>query len=154
MSEETDIDEKFVVNIDRLECILKKCSNVKRIESYYVLVNDRVLDVITDCCKRLIEMHFVVCDVTKEAITRFGEKLGHKRESILIYDYENVSSLENQQILFNLCPIITSINCRYFLLLNVIASKHLKRLILNHYYLWSDNDIQAFGRFVDINNNN
>ena len=150
----TDIDEKYVVLIDRLECLLKKCSNLRRIDSYEVLVNDRVLDVITDCCQRLIEIHFFVNDVTKEAIIRFSEKLGHKLKYIHIYDYQNDSSLENQQLLFDLCPDLTSINCQHFLTLNVIASKHLKKLKLMHKHLWSDTEIQAFGRFVNTNNNN
>ena len=141
-----------MVNIDRLEGILKKCSNVKGIDSLNVLVNDRVLDVITDCCQRLIEMNFDVNDLTKEAIIRFGNKLGHKLKKIRIYDKD--SSVENQQILFNLCTDIESLKCRHFLSLNVIASKHLKRLKLIHSHLWSDNDIQAFGRFVDTNDNN
>ena len=149
----TDIDKKYVVNIYRLQFILNKCSNLKRIDSRLVLVNDRVLDVITNCCQRLQEIHFVVNDVTKEAITRFGEKLGQKLREIHIYSYEDESSLENQQLLFDLCPNITSIKCRHFLSLNVIASKHLKKFILIHYDLWSDTKIQAFGRFFDMNDN-
>ena len=99
------------------------------------------------------EIHFSVSDVTKEAITRFGEKLGHKLRVIHIYRYEDESSLENQQLLFDLCPNITSIKCRHFLSLNIIASKHLKKLILIHYDFWSDTEIQAFVRFVDTNDN-
>ena len=148
----TDIDVKYVVNIDRLQCILNKCSNLKRIDSYLVLVNDRVLNVITDCCQRLIEIHFEVRDVTKEAIIRFGEQMGDKLRYIKFYGNEEEASLENQQTLLDLCPNITSINCRNFLSLNVIASNHLKKLILIHFF-WSDNDIHAFGRFVDMNDN-
>ena len=96
LSVTTDIDEKDVVNIDRLECILKKCSNVKTIDCKYVLVNDQVMNVITDYCQRLIEIHFVMNDVTEEAIIRFGEKLGHKLRHIHIH--KDDSSLENQQI--------------------------------------------------------
>ena len=149
----TDIDEKRVVNIDRLKCILKKCSNIKRIDWNNVLFNDRVLDVITDCCQRLQEIQFNVEDLTNEAITRFSQKLGHKMIHIHIDDYEDDSIHENQQILFSLCHNISSINCRHFLSLNVIASKHIKRLIFR-IHLWSDNEIQAFVRFVDMNDNN
>ena len=142
-SMQTD-DVKYVVNIDRLEYILKKCLDIKTIDSENVLVNDRVLDVITDCCQRLIEIKLNVEDLTEGAITRFGEKLSHTLRHIHIYDNEEELSLENQQILFNLCSNFTSINCQHFLSLNVIASQHLKRLTLIHYNLWSDTEIQAF----------
>ena len=146
------------VNIKVLQCILNKCSNVRRIDCQEDLVNDRVLDVITDCCQRLIEIRFSVRDVTEGAMTRFGEKLGHTLRHIHIYEYyveddEEESSLKNQQILFNLCPNITSLTSKYILSVNVIACKRLKRLILYHYHMWSDTDIQAFGRFVDTNDN-
>ena len=90
-------------------------------------------------------------NVTEGAITRFGEKLGHKLKHIVIQEED--TSLENQQILLNICPNITSIESEYFLSLNVIAYKHLKKLILIHMHLWSDTEIQAFGRFVDTNDN-
>ena len=96
----TEFNEEYMykVNIDRLENILTKWSNIKSIDSHNVLVNDRVLDVITDCCQRLIEIHFIVIDVTKEAIIRFGKKLGHKLRHIHI-NYSEESSLEKKTII-------------------------------------------------------
>ena len=109
-----DTDEKYEVNMDRLKYILKKCSNVKSIESYKVLVNDRVLDVITDYCRRLIEIHFVVTDVTAEGITRFGEKLGHKLKSIRFYYNDDESILEKQQIQSTLDLIDSLVHQKFF----------------------------------------
>ena len=149
------INDYYVVNIDLFRSVCQKCtdittivcSNVKNNDYFNVLVNESVLDVITEFCSKLKVIYFSVNDVTEEAITRFGQRLGHRLEVIFFFNAD--SSQENQQIFIKHCPNLKKLVCGYLQTINVIDSVEFKDLRLPHYHMWSESEVQAFAQFVD-----
>ena len=149
------INEYHVINIDLFRSVCQKWTEITtivcndrmdKIQSD-VLVNDSVLDIITEFCSKLKNIYISVNDVTEEAITRFGQRLGHRLEFIFFLNED--SSQENQQILIKHCPNLKVVVCSYLQTANVIDSVNLKTLSLTHYYMWSESEVQAFAQFVD-----
>ena len=141
-------NEYGVIDIDLFKCVIKKCHNVKDIDCYRILINDLVLDVITDYCLRLKAISLNLEDVTEDAITRFGQRFGHQIRHIKFYKGDQASR-ENERILLNLCPNIRSLICRNLDTLNAINSTYITKLYLIYYAFWSDEDVNDFGRIVD-----
>ena len=142
------INEYQVVDLKLFKSVCLKCPNIIRIDCFKVLVNDQVLHVITEYCSRLKAIDFSINDLTEEAITRFGQRLGH-RLRLIYFCKEDESSQENQHILIKLCPNLEIVYSRYLETVDVIDLIHLKKFYLHHFQLWSNAEVQAFGRFVD-----
>ena len=141
-------NEDNVVDINRFESLMKKCLNIKRLDCSEALLNEPVLDIIIEFCTSLQAIELCVNDVTEEAITRFGDQLGHRLEEIHFCN-EDESSQENQQILLRLCLNLKTVMCRHIQSIAVIASPFLEKTYLTHYQLWSAEEVLAFGRFVE-----
>ena len=139
------VNEYRVVDLKLFKSVCQKCPDITKIVFSDVLVNDQVLDVITECCSRLKVIDFSINDLTEEAITRFGRRLGHRMKEIYFRNEDDLSE-ENQQILIKLCPNLETVLCKYLQTVNVIDSPHLKKLYLLHYQMWSNTDVQAFGQ--------
>ena len=130
-------NEYNLVDIKFFKSLCQKFTNISRIDCSEVLVNDPVLDVITECCSKLKAIDFCVNDLTEEAITRFRQRLGN-RLRLIYFHKEDESSEENQQILIKLCPNLEIVHSKYIELVNVIDSPNLKKLYLLHYQMWSN----------------
>ena len=139
-----------VIDIDRLKYVLTKCSNIRKIRFCTAIINDPVLNVITDYCERLERIYFNSGNVTEEAITRFGRKFADSLKTIVFYKESDIE--ENQQNLLSLCTKIKELRCSYLLLLNNIDQlffNNLEFLVLSNCHMWSYREIETFGRFVD-----
>ena len=121
------INEYNVVNIDLLRSVCQKCTDITTIvcsdrtdrTHSDVYVKDSVLDIITEFCSKLKAIYFSVNDVTEEAITRFGQRLGQRLEYIYFFN-EDSKNQENQQILIKNCPNLMIVLCGYLQTVNVI----------------------------------
>ena len=149
-SKYNELPSEVKVDCNQLKNLLNKCHFVNVIEMRGVLVNDSVLDVISQSCPNLESIGFEVNEVSDEAITRFGQIFGHKLKKISMNDYWD--RIKTQKLL-SFCPNLTSISCNQRLFEHIddlnLKIGNLVQLEVRNYIIWSTKESLAFGRFVD-----
>lgn len=105
--------DESVIGDKALQCVLKKCKNIRKIDTTEHCTSNRALFIIATYCKQLEEMG-IICHLTanRKTIAKFGESCGAKfvnfisinnmRHSLIISHLLGISPFQSIKCIFHI----------------------------------------------------
>lgn len=139
---------RFEDDINRLEIVVKKTSQIRRIDMRRVRVNDQILDVIAANCPSLESLALYLHNVSEECIRRFGPIMGTNLKSISLQSYRDFSVCHR---ILNFTPNLQYLECDEILSFDMDFEHDLPQLkaLSISKSRFVDKDVEVFQRLVD-----